>query len=78
MRETDWSDNQRRCLHFVGRQFVAHAYGYTYEWQADNVIYAREGDKKPYLIARPVRRISGKRGWLRGPQIFHAENLPIK
>lgn len=72
----DWGQEQQRCLKFVGGKFISHAFGYTYEWQADNVVYARQYDQKPYLIARPIRRISGKRGWLRAPQIFHAEFLP--
>lgn len=71
-----WTDEQRRCMRFAGQKFVAYYFGYTYEWKADDVIYARGGDLRPYLIAAPVRRISGKRGWLRSPQIFHAEHLP--
>jgi len=72
----DWAQEQQKCIKFAGGKFVANIFGYTYEWQADNVVYARLCDRKPYLIARPIRRISGKRGWLRGQQIFHAEFLP--
>lgn len=76
----DWTVEQRRCLLFAGQLFTAPAFGYTYQWRAETWIGARNNDHKPFLMAKPVRRLPGgtKTGGLRRMHVFHAQELPEK
>lgn len=77
MSTPNWNEDTRVMLNFAGRKFTAHAFGYHYEWQAETWIGSRNDDKKPFLMAKPVKRLAGagKPGALRGMHVFHADSL---
>ena len=55
--------------------FTAWAYGYLYEWEiVSDVILDAQG--RPFVRAKPVRRIKGKQGRISRPAVWHLSLLP--
>ncbi len=74
----NWDDERTKLTQFLGRTVRLEVFGYTYDWKIDTSVCVRNTDQKPFVMAWPIKRISGKQGHLRGVQVFHAEFLPEK
>lgn len=72
----DWTTEMAKLSRYQGTIFQHTCFGYTYEFQAENWVGERNDDGKPFLMAKPIKRLAGKQGYLSRMVVFHAESLP--
>jgi len=59
---------------WLGREFKASMFGYTYIWLAHGEVSFDIGGKA-FIWCAPIKRLSGKPGRLRSSHIFFEENF---
>lgn len=79
MSTPNWNEDTRVCLDWAGKKFQSNYGGLLYLWQAETWIGARNDDRKPFFMAKPLGLVPGQTAKPGRPisrmVVFHAEHL---